>query len=199
MAPIKASKLVMLALLVAALCLPGQMAFAAEDQDRDDQAYADLQLQLAYGGPLLARAAGTAPDPRFWFLDDDELKQTMENDEELRRLFHLAYNKKHKRRRTSNILFLCGATVLATGTALGMSSKMLNIPDSAGQIALVGGAVVGLGLITPAIVLRARPSKAEREYIDYVHDKYNVTPTIDRRDPAQQPLIRLTLLQVPIP
>jgi len=171
-----------------------------DSQDNYDESWADLQLELAYGGPLMARKSNVPPDPSFWWLDDKELRETMESDEELKRLYIEAWQKRRWRKRTGNIFLGCGSACIAIGAGVGFSSKALNIPDDMAQATMVGGAVLGIGLLTPGIILKARKSNAEKEYIEYVRDKYDITPpNIRRYKPVDEPLIRIGLIQIPLP
>ena len=92
------------------------------------------------------------------------------------------------------VLFAIGATAVAGSAFVYFTAHDIGVPNDTGE--LVGAVGSGAGLVCfvlPGALLRGRPSKAERGYMDYMRTKYNVIPVVEL-DRHQGVMVRLNLL-----
>jgi len=131
------------------------------------------------GGGKADDASETALPPEFWYFPE-EVKEQLADDPLATELFVKAKAKKRLRRRTGAVLFGIGAAVVVGSAFVYLSSHDIGVPNDTGE--LVGAVGTGAGLlcfVLPGSILRGRPSKAEREYIDYMKTKYKVIPVVE--------------------
>jgi len=128
------------------------------------------------GAPLmLARNAG----PILWYVDNPEIRQRMENDLELLRLWNQAVAAKRERKALGLALFTPGMILIGVGFAAALFQNAIGWWDEdTGDYIMIGGFGLGFGLAAPGIYFTMAKSKAEKAYEQYVHDTYGVTPII---------------------
>lgn len=145
------------------IALPGVPA-ARADQTVTPQPGAELFDLAKRKGPIL------------WHYGDD-IRQTMENDLELLRLFNEASAAKKRRKAIGLGLFIPGVILFGGGLFAGVFQHALGLfDDQYGDYIMVTGVTIGAGLIAPAVYLTGWESAAEKRYKKYMKDSYGVTP-----------------------
>jgi hypothetical protein len=124
---------------------------------------------------LLARASG----PILWYIDDPEMRQRMENDLELLRLWNEAAAAKRKRKALSLALFTPGAILIGVGFVAGVFQNAIGLYDAqTGDYIMVGSFGIGVALVTPGIYFAMTRSDAEKAYEKYMKATYGITPIL---------------------
>jgi len=125
--------------------------------------------------------------PILWYVRDEDKRAAMEADLELLRLHNEAYKARKRRRIIGDSLFWPGAVILTAGGLAGIFQHAIGSYDEeTGEAIMVAGVGVGLGLIIPGIIFKAKESKAEKTYHDYVRDKYKIIPILQKEPNGEQ-------------
>ncbi|NLH48901.1 MAG: hypothetical protein GX444_09895 [Myxococcales bacterium] len=121
---------------------------------------------------LLAKSKG----PILWQVEEEKQK-AMENDMELLRLYNEAAAAKKLRKDIALGLFIPGVICVAGGLGGGLFQRNMSLYDEeAGELIMVSGVSVGLGLTAVAIYFGGFESQKEKDYKKYLKEKYNLAP-----------------------
>jgi hypothetical protein len=146
-------------------------ASAAEPTTDDGAAPA---VDSATLGTLLAQHKG----PVIWQYDD-ETRQAMDNDMELWRMYNLAMAARNRRKAIGMATFIPGAVMVAVGFIGGLFQTAIGLYNQkVGDILLVAGVAGGLPLVGVGIYFTGAKSQAEKDYEQYVIQKYKVAPIL---------------------
>ena len=147
----------------------------------------DEGAQLVYEGWDLAKNKG----PILWYVRDPEKREAMEEDLVLLRMFNEAQKAKKRRRAIGAAFFYPGITITALGLVGGLFQQMIGLYDeTTGNQIMIGGVLGGLALVGPGIYFRAKESKQEKEYLEYIKKKYDILPIL-RKQPDGSTLFAL--------
>lgn len=137
--------------------------------DNENKASSDQMLLAANKGPIL------------WYVRDPEKKAAMEQDMELFGKYNQAMKAKKRRQLISDCLFYPGLILIAGGVIGGVFQHAIGLYDEeTGYGLLIGGTLGGVALVVPGIVFKSRKSKAEKEYMQFVKDKYDIIPILKK-------------------
>lgn len=139
--------------------------------------------ETSLGGEETEQTAGeageTALPEEFWYIDA-EIRARMEGDATISYLYDKAIAAKNRRQKTGNVLFIIGVPLLVGGSVIWLAPHAFGLEDDQGSI--VGGSIATtgvVGFILPASLLRGIKSKAEKEFIEYMKEKYDVIPVVE--------------------
>jgi hypothetical protein len=119
--------------------------------------------------------------PILWYIRDEEKKKAMEEDIVLLTKFNEAEKAHRRRNAVSSALFYPGAAVTAIGVSAGLFQNTIGLYDEdTGMKILMGSIGIGIALMTPGIVFRAKKSKAEKEYERYIRETYDIIPILKK-------------------
>ncbi len=129
--------------------------------------------------------ARSTPGPILWHISDPELRQRMENDLELMRLWNEAESAKRKRKSLGMALFTPGAILMGLGIGAALFQNAMGFYDEdTGDYIMIAGLGIGVGLVVPGVYFTLHRSTAERTYEKYMQDTYGVKP-IMQLNPAR--------------
>lgn len=159
------------AIIVAAFICTSFPVTALAGDEKDDPLYTKWLMARKNKGPIL------------WYVRDEEKKKAMESDMELFRKYNEAMKAKNRRKKISSALFYPGASIMAVGVFAGMFQNTLGLYDeTTGTQIMISGLAIGGALVIPGIVVRSKKSKKEKEYLEYVKEKYEIMPIL-KKDP----------------
>ncbi|MDP8222982.1 MAG: hypothetical protein P9L99_06455 [Candidatus Lernaella stagnicola] len=116
--------------------------------------------------------------PIMWHYPEG-VRNQMENDLEMLRLYNQAAAAKKRRKTLGLALFIPGAVLFGGGLAAGIFQGAIGLyNDETGDYIMAGGLVIGAGLIAPGVYFTGWPSGAEKRYKKYLQEKYGVEPIL---------------------
>ena len=161
--------IIKLSALIAALAILSgaipQSAFSSDLEKRTT----DEMLLASNKGPIL------------WYVRDPEKKALMEEDMELFGKYNQAMKAKKTRNLIGDCLFYPGLIIMAGGVIGGVFQHAIGLySEETGYALLIGGTLGGTALIIPGIVFKSKKSKAEKEYMQFVKEKYDIIPILKK-------------------
>ena len=119
------------------------------------------------------------PD-EFWYFPED-VRLRMAADPNVVPMYEAAVRAKHRRKTAGNVMFIIGAPIVLASFVIWVAPHDLGIHDlnTAELIGYVGATSGTLGFVLPGALLRGIRSGAERRFIRYVKETYDVIPVVE--------------------
>ena len=148
------------------------------------EARADEQTPLS-GAPAQAQPAPEQkklPD-EFWYIDE-AIRAKIAADPAVVPMFDAAVKARTERRTAGLALYIIGAPTVLTGFVMFIAPNALGFHKTPAdvykaEVISTSLAAAGSGMVVGAALCRALPSTAEKRYIQYMKDKYNVIPVVE--------------------